>query len=151
MTESLKTPNITDFEGIESHGFGITKTSGEDRHAVAYDRHAYVRRLTPLERCRLQGFPDWWAQDLNIAEPTEADIDLWAEIFEVHRLATEPISKKTGKPTKPKSRNYIKKWLRDPQTDSAEYKMWGNSLAIPNALYVLYGVAVAIEDIRDIN
>lgn len=34
-----------------------------DRHAVAYplDGIQYiVRRLTPLECCRLQGFPGWW-------------------------------------------------------------------------------------------
>lgn len=34
-----------------------------DRHAVAYPlgRIQYIaRHLTPLECCRLQGFPDWW-------------------------------------------------------------------------------------------
>ena len=34
-----------------------------DRHAVAYPLGGIqyiVRRLTPLECCRLQGFPDWW-------------------------------------------------------------------------------------------
>ena len=24
-----------------------------------------VRRLTPLECCRLQGFPDWWTDDVE--------------------------------------------------------------------------------------
>ncbi|MEG2054606.1 MAG: DNA cytosine methyltransferase, partial [Oscillospiraceae bacterium] len=41
-----------------------------------------IRRLTPLECCRLQGFPDWWCSDI-------------------------------------------------PHSDSAEYKMWGNGVALP--------------------
>ena len=35
----------------------------------------------------------------------------------------------------------MRKWLQDPRNDSAEYKMWGNSLAIPNAYHVLAGIA----------
>ena len=33
-----------------------------------------VRRLTPTECARLQGFPDWWCSDLGTAEPTEEEI-----------------------------------------------------------------------------
>lgn len=40
-----------------------------------------VRRLTPLECCRLQGFPDNWAEELGIPEPTQEDIDHWREVF----------------------------------------------------------------------
>lgn len=98
-----------------------------------------VRRLTPLECCRLQGYPDWWAKDLNTAEPTEEDLTFWADVFETHRKATDPLKK-------PKNKKVIKKWLQDPQTDSAEYKMWGNSLAIPCAYTVLAGIA---EEMRE--
>lgn len=38
-----------------------------------------IRRLTPLECCRLQGFPDNWAEELGIPEPTQEDIDHWRE------------------------------------------------------------------------
>lgn len=93
-----------------------------------------ARRLTPLECCRLQGYPDGWAKDLKTPNPTEDEITEWAAVFETHRLATSPKKK-------PRSRNQVKKWLQDPQTDSAEYKMWGNSLAIPNAYQVLAGIA----------
>ncbi len=103
------------------------------------DPYPYIaRRLTPLECCRLQGYPDGWAKDLGEADPTEEEIDRWVEIFETHRRATAP-----GK--KPKTRKQIAKWLKNPQSDSAEYKMWGNSLAIPNAYQVLAGIAEAIE------
>lgn len=50
-----------------------------------------VRRLTPLECCRLQGFPDWWVSDI-------------------------------------------------PHSDAQEYKMWGNGMALPNALYIMEGL-----------
>ena len=52
-----------------------------------------VRRLTPTECARLQGFPDDWG-------------------------------KLDGKP----------------YSESAEYKMWGNGIALPCALYVMEGI-----------
>lgn len=38
-----------------------------DQQAVLLKRlwHYIVRRLTPLECCRLQGFPDWWEDGVN--------------------------------------------------------------------------------------
>ena len=35
----------------------------------------------------------------------------------------------------------IKKWYDKLHTDSAEYKMWGNGIALPNAEFVLHGIA----------
>ncbi len=92
-----------------------------------------VRRLTPTECARLQGFPDWWCDELGIAEPTDSDIAKWREIFNAH-------AKAMGKTTKPKSDNQIRKWLQNPQSDSAEYKMWGNGVALPNVYFVLSGI-----------
>lgn len=92
-----------------------------------------VRRLTPTECARLQGMPDWWCDDLGIPEPSEKEIDLWAERFETYRTITDPKKK-------PKSRKQIEKWLKNPNSDSAEYKMWGNGMALPCIMYVLQGV-----------
>lgn len=36
-----------------------------------------VRRLTPTECARLQGFPDWWCSDLGTEEPSEEEIKFW--------------------------------------------------------------------------
>ena len=44
-----------------------------------------VRRLTPTECARLQGFPDSWCSNLGTDSPTEADIAFWAEVWETHR------------------------------------------------------------------
>lgn len=93
-----------------------------------------VRRLTPTECARLQGFPDWWCDGLETENPTNEDISRWREIFETHADAM-------GKKTKPKSDNQIRKWLQSPHSDSAEYKMWGNGVALPNVVFVLSGIA----------
>ena len=34
----------------------------------------------------------------------------------------------------------IVKWLKNPHSDSAEYKMWGNGVALPNVYFVLSGI-----------
>ena len=92
-----------------------------------------VRRLTPTECARLQGFPDWWCAGLGTDEPTEDEIEFWTEVFETHRSVM-------GTSSKPKSRNQIIKWLKNPHSDSAEYKMWGNGVALPNVYFVLSGI-----------
>lgn len=92
-----------------------------------------VRRLTPTECARLQGFPDWWCTGLETPEPTEADIAFWSEVWETHRRII-------GTATKPKTRNQIISWLQSPHSDSAEYKMWGNGVALPNVFFVLAGI-----------
>lgn len=92
-----------------------------------------VRRLTPTECARLQGFPDWWCSDLGTKIPSEEELDFWEDVFETHR-------KISGKSTKPKTRKQIFKWLQDPHSDSAEYKMWGNGVALPNVCFVLSGI-----------
>ena len=93
-----------------------------------------VRRLTPTECARLQGFPDWWCRDLGTENPTEEDLAFWADVFETHRkIMTHAKKSKTEK--------QIRKWLADPYTDSAEYRIWGNGICLANAFFVLAGIA----------
>ena len=72
---------------------GPCARNGKEREFIAQrtTRQYVVRRLTPLECCRLQGFPDWWTDGV-------------------------------------------------PGSDSAQYKMWGNGMALPCMLYVLQGI-----------
>ena len=93
-----------------------------------------VRRLTPTECARLQGFPDWWCADLGTENPAEEEMQFWRDVFETHR-------KIMGTAKKPKTDNQIRKWLRNPHTDSAEYRMWGNGCSLPIVFYVLFGIA----------
>jgi len=50
--------------GIGKDGDPMNTLTGGDRHAVAYEESAVtgVRRLTPIECERLQGFPDNWTE-----------------------------------------------------------------------------------------
>ena len=61
-----------------------------------------VRRLTPLECCRLQGMPGFWTDGVE-------------------------------------------------GSDAARYKLWGNGMALPNALYVMEGIAEAESRRRNKN
>lgn len=97
-----------------------------------------VRRLTPTECARLQGFADWWCSDLGVENPTEEEIDRWEGVFETFRQLTDASKK-------PKTRKQIVKWLNDPYSDSAEYKMWGNGVALPCVYFVLSGIVWAAE------
>ncbi|OQB13002.1 MAG: putative BsuMI modification methylase subunit YdiP [Firmicutes bacterium ADurb.Bin193] len=109
--------------------------SGFQNGIVTEDEACYiVRRLTPLECCRLQGFPDYWCAGLETPDPTEDEISFWEGVFETQRNIL-------GKSTKPKSRKQILKWLQNPYSDSAEYKMWGNGICLQCAVFVLGGIA----------
>jgi len=98
-----------------------------------------VRRLTPTECARLQGFPDWWCSNLETENPTMDDLRTWYNIFETHR-------KVAGNSSKAKTLKQISKWLKDPHSDSAEYKMWGNGVALPCVYFVLSGIVFSRQD-----
>ena len=95
-----------------------------------------VRRLTPTECARLQGFPDDWCAGLGTSDPTDTEIAFWADVFETHRKAVKGAKK-------PKTEKQIRKWLAAPYSDSAEYRLWGNGIALPCAYFVLSGIVWA--------
>ena len=115
----------------------LVATDYKDPPCVAKEQtaepHYIVRRLTPTECARLQGFPDWWCADLGTESPTDEELEFWREVFETHR-------KIMGTSSKPKSDKQIIKWLKNPHSDSAEYKMWGNGIFLGNAYFVLSGI-----------
>lgn len=113
-----------------------TLAARDYKSPTAVSKGYMVRRLTPTECARLQGFPDWWCAGLDTPDPTEADIAFWTEIWETHRKAV-------GTARRPKSRNQIVKWLKHPHSDAAEYRMWGNGVALPCVFFVLAGIAWA--------
>ena len=106
----------------------------KDPNAVVRSEPEYtVRRLTPTECARLQGFPDWWCSDLGMENSSYGEVDFWTEVFETHR-------KIMGTSGKPKTQKQILKWLKDPYSDAAEYKMWGNGIALPCVYFILCGI-----------
>lgn len=86
------------------------------------------RKLTPLECSRLQGFPDYWCDNLTNVDPDEDEIRYWEGVWKNWNL---------GRGVKPKTRSQITTWLKTAPTDSAQYKLWGNGVALPVVKYVL--------------
>ncbi len=121
--------NFSDGEAVDT----LVATDYKDPPTVSEDPYYIVRRLTPTECARLQGFPDWWTDGLASEEPSDEEVEHWLEIFETQRTAL-------GLETKPKTENQIRKWLKNPYSDSAAYKMWGNGVALPCVVFVLSGI-----------
>lgn len=95
-----------------------------------------VRRLTPTECARLQGFPDRWGDIEPLDVSDEVDVSLWREVYKTYcEISGVKVSASIlDKPDR------LKAWHDKLLTDSAEYKMWGNGIALPNALYVMQGI-----------
>lgn len=95
-----------------------------------------VRRLTPMECARLQGFPDEWTDNLIEEQPSASDMRYWTQVWLEHWAVI-------GRPKgvkKPKTEKQVKKWLATEPSDSDKYKLWGNGIALPCAFYVFEGI-----------
>ena len=103
------------------------------------DRHYVVRRLTPTECARLQGFPDKWGHPDKKESLTDEEYSFWQEVRDTY-------AEINGKKKKQYSRENMLKWYNKLHTDSSEYKMWGNGIALPNALYVMQGIAKRLKE-----
>ena len=97
-----------------------------------------VRRLTPTECARLQGFPDEWGHPNVKTELTDEEYRVWLNVRNTH-------AEINGKVVKEYTKEQMLKWYNGLHTDSAEYKMWGNGIALPTALYCMQGIAEAME------
>jgi DNA (cytosine-5)-methyltransferase 1 len=97
-----------------------------------------VRRLTPTECARLQGFPDKWGHPDKKEDFTEDEYKFWLNVRNTY-------AKINGKSEKEYTKAQMLTWYRKLHTDSAEYKMWGNGIALPNALYVMQGIAAEAD------
>lgn len=108
-----------------------------DQQAVLQTKPQYiVRRLTPTECARLQGFPDWWGHFPEKDNMTEEEYRFWLEVRNTH-------ARINGKPEKEYTEAQMLTWYNKLHTDSAEYKMWGNGIALPPALYCMQGIVEA--------
>lgn len=96
-----------------------------------------VRRLTPTECARSQGFPSWWGIVNPVENLTDEDYAFWLD-------ARNTYAEINGKATKEYTREQMLAWYNKLHSDSAEYKMWGNGIALPNALYVMQGIAEVV-------
>lgn len=103
-----------------------------------------VRRLTPIECARLQGFPDEWGILDEKEDFTEDEYKFWLEVRNTY-------AKINGKSEKEYTKAQMLTWYSKLHTDSAEYKMWGNGIALPNALYVMQGIATEADITKNLS
>lgn len=103
------------------------------RDPAAVQIRYMVRRLTPTECARLQGFPDKWGHPDKKEDFTEEEYKFWLNVRNTY-------AKINGKPEKEYTKAQMLTWYSKLHTDSAEYKMWGNGIALLNALYVMQGI-----------
>lgn len=115
-----------------------TLTCMHDQQAVLTSgkppRKYIIRRLTPLECCRLQGFPDGWGIPDHKDRLSNEELEFWQGV-------RDTCASIAGKPPKKYSAKSLTRWYNALHTDSAEYKMWGNGIALPCAAFVLGNVA----------
>ena len=104
-----------------------------------------VRRLTPTECARLQGFADRWGDIDAVDRMSAKDYQFWKEVRNTHDVV---IKGKDPKDLKDYTVKQMVAWYNKLQTDSSEYKMWGNGIALPTALYVLQGIADVLSRTR---
>lgn len=98
-----------------------------------------VRRLTPTECARLQGFPDKWGHPDHKDDFTDDEYQFWVGVRNTHAAIN-------GKAERQYTKEQMLAWYNKLHTDSAEYRMWGNGIALPTALYVMQGIAEELEE-----
>lgn len=107
--------------------------------AVAYKLYLtlkwIVRRLTPRECERLQGYPDDWTVLPKISEMSDEDYEFYKAVFMLDKSIRGKAT--TKEPDKKK----LIRWYNGLDNDGARYRMLGNSLAIPCALRVIGYIA----------
>ena len=133
---------------------------------------AVVRRLTPLECERLQGYPDGWTVLQEIGDMTDSEYEFWKsvlfekekregrvrlseagvwEIWKYTKVKDEEDGghwENTYKPYKPKEKSKMIKWYNNSfckDSDSARYKALGNSIALPPWSWVLKRLCACYE------
>lgn len=91
-------------------------------------RKYIVRRLTPLECSRLQGLPDDFANIPAYEDVSDGELDFWHEVW-------AEWAEINGK--KSKTDKQIRKWLQAPVSESNQYQIYGNGIALPQWVWVL--------------
>lgn len=130
LTQTLRAPGGGDCTPTVLAPVGKEKT-------VAVPVHYIVRRLTPTECARLQGFPDLWGYLDKKESFTDEEYKFWLEVRNTY-------ARINNKAVKDYTKAQMLSWYNKLHSDSAEYKMWGNGIALPNALYVMQGIAEVV-------
>lgn len=93
-----------------------------------------VRRLIPMECGRLQGFPDGWAEIEPLTDLRE--LPFWREVYTKDcEIKGKKPNRKIMQADSEEGRRVLMRWHDGLHSRAAEYAMWGNGMALPNALF----------------
>lgn len=120
------------FHATDEQSPSLLARDYKDPHIICDNMAYHVRRLTPDECCRLQGYPDGWSHGLASEDPSDDEITRWTEIL----AQWDDLQGRR----RSRTRKQVVRWLQNPHSDSAEYKAYGNSVAVPCVFFVLAGI-----------
>lgn len=93
-----------------------------------------VRRLIPLECGRLQGFPDGWAEIEPLTDLRE--LPFWRKVYAKDcEIKGKKPNRKIMQADSEEGGRALMRWHDGQHSMAAEYAMWGNGMALPNALF----------------
>lgn len=108
---------------------GVVELNKTQREYPAY----IVRRLIPLECSRLQGFPDGWGEIAPMDIDNDAEPEFWRGVYRTDCS----LKNKRASASILQDPRRLARWHDGLHSISAEYRMWGNGMALPNALFFI--------------
>ncbi len=151
VATDYKDPQIVAYAESGTNGSRVSNTlvasmgnapTGTTQDNLFVRTNYIVRRLTPTECARLQGFADQWGHIEQKDTLTDEELRFWLEVRNTHaRINGKKEQDYTGK--------QMLTWYNKLWTDSAEYKMWGNGIALPTALYCVQGAADVLSTAQE--
>lgn len=120
---------------------GGTLGGGSENLSIRDD---VIRKLTPLECERLQGFPDNWTCLETKECMSDEEYYFWLEVYKNDKI----LRNKTF--LKDISKNQLLKWYNKLKCDNSRYKALGNSIAIPCVDFIIKRIKdIAFKKSRD--
>lgn len=147
---TIDRPAVAYWNGEEVCDTITTRNAGGDQrmpdtggfNGVLDKNRGTVRRLTPTECARLQGFPDRWGDVDKKNQLTKEELTFWKAVRNTH-------AEINGRTMRDYTEKQMLVWYNKLHNDSAEYKMWGNGVALPTALYCMQGLVEALKGKED--
>ncbi len=100
-----------------------------------------VRRLTPTECARLQGFADDWGVPIHKNDFTNEEYRFWLDVRNTHAAIN-------GRNKKEYTKAQMLAWYNKLHSKASEYKMWGNGVAMPPTLYCMQGISEELSTVH---
>lgn len=88
--------------------------------------------------CKATGIPGLVGEIGIMNDFSDTDYQFWLGVRNTYATIN-------GKAIKDYTKPQMLAWYNKLHTDGAEYKMWGNGIALPTALYVMQGITDCLK------